>query len=351
MFREEALYQIEKNKIETIFVDEIQKLPILLDEIHQLLEETECRFLMTGSSARKLKRGAANLLGGRAIFKKLYPLIYPEIEKDLGAQSSQWLEEILQYRTIAGIYQKSIQSRSQFLRSYVNTYLKEEIQLEELVRGLPNFSRFLEVAAQSVSETVNYTNVGRDCDQNINTTKNYFEILEDTLIGYRLPAWSESARKKMATHPKFYFFDNGVTCALMSRLNDPLDPSLRGKLFEQWILNEVRARLDYDDRDFSLNYWKTQAGHEVDLLVAQGKIPRFAAEIKSFSTVRDEHLNPLRELRLDYPDLPLYVICMIDQPRTVDGITILPWQEFLTFSGRIPHPKNIQALGGDECLP
>ena len=332
LFREEALNQIRTNHIQTILVDEVQKLPILLDEVHQLLEETDCRFILTGSSARKLKRGAANLLGGRAIFKRLYPLIFSELKAELNLSEppyTQWLDSILRYGTITGIYQKSLKSRPQFLRTYVNTYLKEEIQMEGLVRGLPNFARFLEVAAQSIGETLNYSNIGRNCDQNSNTIKNYFEILEDTLVGYQVPAWSESKRKQLASHPKFYFFDNGITCALLSRLSDPLDSPLRGKLFEQWIFNEVRARFDYDDRDLSLSYWRTQSGIEVDLLVAQGKTLKFAAEIKSFSNVRDEHLNPLRELKLEYPDLPTYLVCTVEEPRTVDGITILPWWQFL----------------------
>lgn len=328
LFREESLYQIQEKRVQTIFVDEVQKLPILLDEVHQILEETACRFILTGSSARKLKRGAANFLGGRALFKRLYPLTYFEL-KPTARMDTHWLDSVLQFGSIAGIYQRPIKSRPQFLRSYVGTYLKEEIQLEGLVRGLPGFSRFLEVAAQSIGEVLNYSNLGRDCDQNSNTIKNYFEVLEDTLVGYQVPAWTESKRKQLSTHPKFYYFDNGVTCALLSRLIDPLDAPLRGKLFEQWIFNEVRAHLDYREKEIDLYYWRTQGGLEVDLLAAQGKNPKFAAEIKSFSNVRDEHLNPLRALRQDYPNLPLYLVHTGDEPRKVDGITVIPWREFL----------------------
>ncbi len=327
LFRDEALHQIQKNGVETIFVDEIQKLPILLDEVHQLIEETSCRFILTGSSARKLKRGSANLLAGRALLKRLYPLIYPEIKESLNVHL---IDELLQFGSVAGIYQKPAQSRASFLRSYINTYLKEEIQMEGLTRGLPSFSHFLDVAAQTFGETLNYSKIGRDCSQNANTTRNYFEILEDTLIGYSLPTWDESRRKQLASHPKFYFFDNGVTCALLSRLSDPLDASLRGRLFEQWIINEVRARFDYDERDLSLCYWKTQSGLEVDLIVARGKTPLFAVEIKSHAQIRDEHLNSLRELRLDYPSLPLYLVCTEPEPRTMDGISLVPWWIFLT---------------------
>ncbi len=328
LFREEALFQIQKRGVKTIVVDEIQKVPLLLDEVHQLLEETDCRFLLTGSSARKLKKGAANLLGGRAIFKRIYPFTY--LELDRAKMSFSGLDELLQFGTIAGIFVKPTASRPSFLRTYVDTYLKEEIQIEGLVRGLSGFAHFLEVAAQSVGEVVNYSKVGRDCSQNSNTVKNYFEILEDTLVGYRLPAWSESRRKQLASHPKFYFFDTGVVCALSSRLVDPLDAPLRGRLFEQWLINEVRAISEYQEKDCSLHYWRTQEGDEVDLLVCRGKKPLFAAEIKAHSEVKTEHFVGLKELRQDYPDLPLLLVCLVTEPYLSDGIQVLPWTEFLT---------------------
>ncbi|MGK5087957.1 DUF4143 domain-containing protein [Bdellovibrionota bacterium FG-2] len=214
-----------------------------------------------------------------------------------------------------------------------NQTSKEKIQAEGLTRSLPQFAHFLDVAAQSFTEVLNYSNVGRSCGQSPKTTQNYFEILEDTLIGFRLRSWSESKRQQLAAHPKFYFFDNGVTCAILSRLLDPLDPSLRGRLFEQWIINEVRARVDYEGRDIQLYSWRPQVEKaEVDLLTARGKRPLFAAEIKSFNKPNKEHFRNLRLLREEYPKLPLYLICTADHPYRDDeddSILVMPWSKFL----------------------
>ena len=198
-FRREALLrfqsaQIQEGKI-IVIIDEIQKIPALLDEVHSLIEEfPAARFVLTGSSARKLKRTSANLLAGRALSKRMYPFILPEITPWLEKTS---LEELLKFGTLPGVFEKEPELKKEILRTYVETYLKEEIQLEGFTRSLPQFSHFLDVAAQSFTEVLNYSNVGRNCNQSPKTTLNYFEILEDTLIGHRLMSWSESKRKQI----------------------------------------------------------------------------------------------------------------------------------------------------------
>ncbi len=334
LFRKEALFRFHgrpKDQIGmTVIIDEIQKVPALLDEVHALIEELPgSQFILTGSSARKLKRNAVNLLAGRALSKRMYPFIFPEIS----SLAHLDLNELLQFGTLPGVFEKETDLKREILRTYVDTYLKEEIQTEGLTRSLAQFSHFLDVAAQSFTEVLNLSKIGRSCGQSPKTTQNYFEILEDTLIGFRLMSWSESKRSQLASHPKFYFFDNGVTCALLSRLLDPLDPSLRGKLFEQWLINEVRARVDYDARDIQLFSWRTQVENaEVDLLAARAKTPLFAAEIKSFNKPSPEHFRNLRILRKDYPKLPLYLICTADhayRDDLDDSITVIPWAKFL----------------------
>ncbi len=323
LFREEALFQIKKKGLKLIWIDEIQKLPFLLDEVHSLIESEKCVFWLSGSSARKLKRQGVNLLAGRAILKRLFPLTYPEI------RNLFTLEKILQFGSLPSGFQKTEALQIQTLKTYTELYLKEEIQAEGLVRNLGGFSRFLEVAAQSMAEVVNYTKIGRDCNLPARSVQGYFEILEDTLIGFCLPPWSESIRKQLSTHPKFYFFDGGVACALLSRLRDPLDPTLRGHLFEQWILGEVRARIEYSGSELKPHFWRTLDGKEVDILLAHGKIPKLAIECKSHKQISDGDLESLLLLKKEYPKIKSCIVCTVTEPRTQSGVDILPWRYFL----------------------
>ncbi len=324
LFQKEAHYQIQKKRIDRIWIDEIQKLPFLLDEVQLLIDQTDCKVFLSGSSARKLKRGSANLLGGRALMRRLYPFIYQEIESLFN------LEETLQYGLLPSIFQKKIPQKKDLLRAYVETYLKEEIQNEGLVRGLGGFSRFLEVAAQSCAEPLNYSKIARDCNYPPKTVQNYFEILEDTLIGTRLYVWNKSVRKQLSHHPKFYFFDTGVSNALLHRLHDPLDPSLRGRGFEQWLFHEIRARIDYDQKDLQLYYWRTQAGVEVDLLIARGSQLLAALEFKSHETLNSEHFRGLNTFHEEHPDIPRYLVFTGNNPYLEEGAQVIPWELFLT---------------------
>lgn len=322
-FRLEALHQIEKNDVNTIFVDEIQKVPLLLDEIHGLIEKTKCRFIMTGSSARKLKRGAANLLAGRAIQRFLSPFVYEEIK------SFFRLEEALRFGTLPGICQKEGALKVDILQTYANTYLKEEIQAEGLVRNLASFAYFLEIAASTFSEMVNYSNIGRECALPARSVQGYYDILEDTLVGFRLPAWNRSTRKRLRSHPKFYFFDNGVVNSLNHLLRDEISRVVRGRLFEQWMMNEIRTQIEYRQKDYQLYYWQTSQGAEVDLLIAKNQNLVAAIEIKISSKISGTHLTGLRQFKKEYPRIPTYVICEAPQPYELGDVTILPWKIFL----------------------
>ncbi len=326
LFRDDVLYQIKNNEIKIIFVDEIQKIPPLLDEIHQLIEETKVQFIMSGSSARKLKKGAANLLGGRAIVRYLFPLLSYEF---FNSDQQYDLQKILQYGSLPGIFFNTPDLIIEKLQSYAEVYLKEEIQQEGLVRNLANFNRFLEVAAQHSSELVNYDNIGRESRVSAKTVKAYFEILSDTLIGHILPAWELSIRKQVALHPKFYFFDNGVNNCLTNSLEGSLHSELRGKLFEQWIINEVRANLKYRKLNLQLSFWRTKAGTEVDLIISKNSNPILAIEIKALKSIANPHLSGLLSFREEYPQAKSFLICEELYPRTYKDVEILPWKLFL----------------------
>jgi predicted AAA+ superfamily ATPase len=268
LFREDVMYQIRNKNINCVFIDEVQKIPELLDEVHHLIESTKINFILTGSSARKLKRSSANLLGGRAVIRYLYPLTFAELDMDFN------LDKVLQLGSLAGVYFDDKNLTIEKLSSYVETYLKEEIQVEAQVRNAGQFHRFLEVAAAHSTELLNYENIAREAAVKAPAVKNYFQILEDTLIGYTLPAWNLSVRKQLALHPKFYFFDNGVLNAITQQsMSEKLTPDLRGKLFEQWIINEVRSYLSYSRLAYKIYFWHTKAGNEVDLILVKKQHP------------------------------------------------------------------------------
>ncbi len=280
LFRDDILYQIKNKKINTVFVDEVQKVPELLDEVHYLIEEYKINFILTGSSARKLKRSSANMLGGRAVVRYLYPLLQSELGEDFE------LEKILQLGSLAGIYSNEKKVAIEKLSSYVETYLKEEVVAEALVRNAGQFHRFLEVAAQHSTELINFENIARESAIKAMTVKNFFQILEDTLIGYTLPAWDQSVRKQLAQHPKFYFFDNGALNAITQQtMSEKLMPDLRGKLFEQWLMNEVRAYINYLRLPVKMYFWQTKAGNEVDLILVKNNVPFIAIEIKAKKSI------------------------------------------------------------------
>lgn len=268
-----------------IVIDEVQRVPELLNQTHKLIEEEKRRFLLTGSSARSLKRGHANLLAGRAWRADLFPLVSAEIGKDFN------LAKVLQYGTLPAVFTSDFPQEE--LKAYTHTYLYEEIQAESVVRKIPQFTRFLQSAALNFAELLNFTNISNDSGVAASTLKEHYKILEDTLIGFQLIPWLKGKSRKAIQTSKFYFFDNGV-CHTLAKTQS-LDPnaSLWGKSFEQFLINEVKAYLSYSRKDLSLSYWRSKNGSEVDLLIED----QIAIEFKSTKKITPKHLSGLEAIQ------------------------------------------------------
>ncbi len=315
-----------------VLIDEIQKIPPLLDEVHSLLEEKKGRvvFALTGSSARKLKRVGANLLGGRAITKFLHPLNSREIEVQLS--------RALQFGTLPGIYLES-HFEIERLETYVTTYLKEEILEEALVRQVDKFARFLELSAQLNGEPINFTKLAKQCSVSTKTAQEYFEILCDTLVVKRIDGWAHSVKRQLMQAPRFWFFDCGVLNALNGDLRSVLKPSTfrYGKLFETWAVQEIVRLNDDSNLGLRLNYWRDSTGNEVDLIVSKSTAqPRVAIEIKSAEHPTPSDVKPLKLFALDYPKVKLLCLCRTSRAYKMDGIEFLPLGEGLTVLQRLP---------------
>lgn len=321
--REECLGKLERESKFSRFVliDEIQKIPLLLDEIHLLIEDHNFVFGMCGSSARKLKRGHANLLGGRALRYELRGLVYPELGKEFD------LMRLLNRGFLPSHYVS--RNFRKLIESYINEYLKEEIAEEGLVRSLPIFSDFLRAAAFSDTEVVNYSNIASDCGASSKTVKEYFQILQDTLIGEFLPAFTRRAKRKIILAPKFYFFDVAIPNLLTRRGELQAGSEITGKAFENWIFHELKSYIIYKEKNAHLSYWKlADSGKEVDFIINEGEI---AIEAKATSKVIPNHLKGLRELKRDYPSFKKLIIVSMEKiPRlTDDKILVLPYEDFL----------------------
>jgi uncharacterized protein len=324
LFRLQAIAKIEAQQIDTIVLDEIQRVPELLNEVHHLLElHPSIRCIMLGSSARKLRRGGVNLLAGRAVERYLSPFVYREVATDFD------LESVLRFGSLPPIWGRPIAERIDLLQTYVHTYLEEEIRAEGLARAIGPFARFLDVAAASAGEVINLSNVSRECAVPLKTVSNYYAILEDTLVGFRLAPWTRSVRRRMAAHPKFFLFDLGVVNAINKHLTAGLDPRSFGRLFEQFIIVETERMRSLRISEASLYYWRTAAGAEVDLIIGKhGKLTG-AFEIKSLVNVSGADLRGLRAFRAAEPDVPCMLICQAPEPFTLDGITVMPWKTYL----------------------
>ena len=306
------------NQKAPIIIDEIQKIPALLDEIHWLIENKGLRFILCGSSARKLRRGHANLLGGRAVRYELYPLVFMEIP-DFS------LEKALNSGLIPRHYDSARPER--LIQSYVGDYLKEEIVAEALTRNIPAFSRFLEIAALSNGEVLNYTNIARECGISSATVKDYFQILEDTLVGRQLPAFRKRKKRRLLTSPKFYFFDLSPVIHLSRRGKVEPGSELFGRAFEHFIWMEITAHAAYSELFYPISYWRTASGFEVDFLLGDHEV---AVEVKSTAIANMAHLKGLRRFREEYTVRKTVLVSMDERPRlTEDKIEILPWQVFL----------------------
>jgi predicted AAA+ superfamily ATPase len=310
-----------------VVIDEVQKVPPLLDVVHRLIERNHLLFALTGSSARKLKRGGANLLAGRAFTYRLYPLSATEVGDSFD------LHAALTWGTLPKIFQlTSDMARSKFLQSYAETYLQEEIVAEQVIRSLPPFRRFLQVAAQSNASIVNYRKIAEDCNTSPSNVLNYYQILDDTLVGTFLEPFHQSVRKRQRAAPKFYWFDTGVIRSLRLALDIPLETSTfeYGKLFETFFINQVRAGLEYQGKQYQLSYLRTKDGAEIDLIVERAGQPTLIIEIKSGITVRNEELNNLRAFKADIRGATAICVYSGRERLLSSGIPILPWQQALT---------------------
>jgi uncharacterized protein len=322
LFRREVEERLRRG-VRTIFVDEVQRIPALLDEAHSFIESDQVRFLLTGSSARKLKRGGANLLAGRAAVLPLHPLIVEEHGEHFD------LERALRLGALPRVVTSTEEEARDFLRDYVAAYLRMEVEAEALVRNLGGFARFLDVAAAQNGELLNASNVARDAALAERTVREYYKILEDTLVGFRLEAYRKSVRARLVGHSRFYLFDTGVTNAINHRLTAAIDPDTRGRRFEQWLVLECKRRLDYARSEARLFFWRTNNGAEVDLLVEKhGKLVA-AVEIKSGKKIDRSDLAGLRSFGLENADVPAFLVTPEAEPHRLEGVLVTNWRDFM----------------------
>jgi len=310
-----------------VVIDEVQKLPKLLDVVHGAIERAKIKFALTGSSTRKLKRGSTNLLAGRAFVYQMFPLTVAE----LGGQFS--LQNALEYGTLPGHLElSSSEDKAEFLRAYALTYLKEEVWAEQFIRNLDPFRAFLEVAAQCNGQIINYARISRDVGVDAKTVQSYFQILEDTLLAHILEPYHRSVRKRQTQSPRFYFFDSGVCRALSRTLNVPLNHGTYsyGRVFEHFVIIEIFWRCAYLKNDYRLSYLRTKDGAELDLVIERPGKDTVLLEIKS-STLVDE--NDLRHLRSFHRSIPnSLAICLsqeTEQRVHGGGVKVVPWSEGL----------------------
>lgn len=302
---------------ELIIIDEIQKIPELLDEVQWLMTNKNHRFILSGSSARKLRRSGVNLLGGRAIRKHLYPFVSAEIpDFDLikacnnGMMPRHYL----------------VDDAGKRIHAYVGDYLQQEIKAEALTRNLKTFSRFMEIAALSNGEVVNYNNIASECGVSAPTVKEYFSILEETLIGYTIPAFTKNVKRRVIQSPKFYYFDVGIVNFLLRRRSLLPGSAEFGHAFEHLIMQELIAYIGYSESQHSLSYWRTTSGYEVDAVIGNANV---AIEIKSTEEVHSHHTRGLKAFSEEFPNSRLIIVSMDKYPRRMNEIDVIPAQHFL----------------------
>ena len=318
--RPNLLYEKYKNHdSETIIIiDEIQQVPLLLNEVHRLISQQGIKFILCGSSARKLRRKGYNTLGGRALPCYLFPLVSAEIP-DFD------IDKALTHGMLPPFYL----AKNPYLRlsAYIDVYLKEEIKAEALVRNLSNFQRFLDAAALTNGEIVNYNNIATDCWISANTAKEYFSILEDTLIGYMIPAYTKTVKRRLIQSPKFYFFDIGIVNFLLHRKTIIRGTPEYGHAFEHFIIQELMSYISYTRNENKLSYWRTKDAVEVDAIIGDAKI---AIEIKSVEDVQNKHLKGLRTFATEHPESQLIIVSLDPITRSSeDNIKITYVYDFL----------------------
>jgi len=303
---------------ETVIIDEIQKIPQLLDEVHSLIFRKNIRFILSGSSPRKLKRSGANLLGGRALKAILYPLVSAEIP-DFDIHKAVRYGMLPRHYLVSDPWKR--------LSAYIGVYLNEEIREEALSRRLRAFSRFMEIAAFSNGEILVYKNIAQDCGIDYRTVQDYFEILVDTLVGYMIPSFTLTKKRRSIQSPKFYYFDVGIANYLRNRRNIQMGSTDFGHAFEHFIIQELIAYLGYNEKEEQLSYWHTSSGYEVDAIIGDGRV---AIEIKSTEEIQSRHLKGLKAFQEEFPDCRLIAVSFDSRPRISNGVEIYPVNDFLT---------------------
>lgn len=322
IFREEVLGR--RKNITHVIVDEAQRIPELLNEVHFLLESKNSPFFcLSGSSARKLKKSHANLLAGRAWRYNLYPFTYKECPDGFS------LDKVLQFGTLPPVYLDDENSAKKTLKTYVETYLEEEIKAEAFSRNIGGFLRFLRLAGDENGNILNYSNIARETGTTYKTVKEYFQVLEDTLIGFFLFPYSKSYRKRLVKHPKFYFFDTGVQRAIVGKLSVPLHKKTSdyGKAFEHFLVNEVIRMANYAEKDYNFLFFRTESGAEVDLIIEIPNGNVYAVEIKATDSPDAASFRGLKSFADVCKSAGLYCASLAPRKRKSGNITILPWQD------------------------
>ena len=324
----ELSYRLSKGSYNRVVIDEIQKVPKLLDIIQkEMRKNPKIQFIMTGSSARKLKRDQSNLLAGRAFTYYLYPLTTFELKDNFD------LAEVLNFGSLPGLLEKKSKLRkSEFLRSYVHTYMKEEIRVEQLIRNFDPFQAFLEVAAQQNGKIINYSNIADDVQVNHKTVANYFTILEDTLLGFMLPSYHKSVRKQQRKSPKFYFFDTGLKKALDRTLNFDLSEGTYafGAAFEHWVIAECFRLNEYLRKDFKFSYLRSKDGVEIDLIIERPMQKDLLIEIKSSRQIKEKHTTHLCAFQKDWKSDSISQIWSLDKnEKNIKGVDCVFWKNAL----------------------
>jgi len=310
---------IPDNFSDWVIIDEIQKVPELLNEVHRLIEEKEYKFILTGSNARKLRRKGVNLLAGRALTYYVYPLLASELKEDFN------LQESLRFGNMPAVYNEK--DKKKYLESYVMTYIFQEVLQEGLTKNLPAFSRFLKAASFSQGAVLNISRVAEECAVGRKMAENYFSILDDLLMAYFLPPFTKRAKRKNVKHNKFYYFDAGIYKIL--RPKGPLDltEEIDGAGLETLVLQEVKAINDYQDLGYQIYFWRTISGAEVDF-VLYGENGLLALEVKRKTNIHSKDLHGLRSFLKDYPQAKAFLLYGGEEKLYKGRITVLPLKDF-----------------------
>ncbi len=319
-----------RKSLEWIVIDEVQKSPRLLDTVHRLIEAGSLKFVLTGSSARKLVRGGANLLAGRALLRSLHPLTHRELGEAFD------LNGVLRWGSLPKIWNLAPGGRNDFLKSYAHAYVKEEIAAEQIVRRLDPFRNFLEIAAQGNGNPVNFANVARDVGADPKTVQSYYQILEDTLVGFSVQPWHRSLRKQQAQAPRFYFFDLGVKRALERMLDVPVQPRTYGygTAFEHFLIAEIRRLADYAGLEWKLCYLRTNHGAEIDLVLDRPGRPPLFLEFKSADQVDDRDTRSLEAFLADASEgTEALLLSQCETAKRIGNVLCLPWRRGLEEMG------------------